>query len=151
MRIFMGRIEHDPTHGESNYSETKPPRLRKSKLIEKWGIYLEQRVLGQLRTHHFYYSLNADSLSRHDQYSPNYKGLLAILGIDAVTDRNIKTLPQVIKVLSETDGSIRFQFFYEEEWQPQRGIWQPYLDVSIKTGWLSSESRRIFLEPTKDN
>lgn len=151
MRIFMGRIEHDPTHGRNNYADTKPPRLRKSKLVEKWGISVAHRFVNGHPTLNFDYSLTAFPLSWQSEHTANYKGLLTTLGIEAVTGYNIKTLPQVRKALSDLNGNIGFHFFHEEVWRPSQHIWQPYLNVTIKTGWLSSEERQIYFEASTDN
>lgn len=151
IRVFKGRIEHDPKHGNNNVADTKPPRLRKSKLVEEYGIEVKHKFVDRQATTNFSYSLTAHSLSSQGEYSPNYKGLLKVLGLVAVTNQELKSMPKVIKALAGTGGTIDFEFFHQEIWQPQHNIWQPYFDVTVKTGWLSSEQRRIFLEPSKDN
>jgi hypothetical protein len=154
MHIFLGRIEHDPNHGKNNVLETKPPRLRKSKLVEKFGLMVVQRYIDRQPTPNFSYSLTAFSLSSQDQYSPNHKGLLSILGLEVVTDGSeygpvrgkcVKSLPLVQKALSDVNGSLVNESVYEEEWRPALGTWQPFIDVTIKSGRFATEKRRIYL------
>ena len=149
MRIFFGRVEHDPDHGKNNVSETKQPRLRKSKLVEKWGIRVKHRFVDRKPTLDFSYSLTAHELSSQDQYSPNYKGLLSVLGLEAVAGGGqyclVTGLPDVRKALLDSNGTIVYESVHEEVWQPENESWRPFVDVTVKSGWFSSDKRRLYL------
>lgn len=151
VHVFKGRIEHDPLHTERSAINEQPPRIRKSKLVEEFGIEVKHRFVDRQATTNFSYSLTGHTLSSQGEYSPNYKGLLKLLGLVAVTGSELKNMPEVIKALSGTGGSINFEFFHNEIWQPLHKIWQPCFDVTVKTGWLSSDQRRILLEPSTEN
>ena len=160
MRIFLGRVDHDPEHGKSNVSETKQPRLRKSKLVEKWGISVDHRFIERKPTLDFSYSLTAYAVSGQSQYSPNYKGLLSILRLEVVTGggqyclvkgKPVASLPDVRKVLSNCNGSIIYESVHEEEWQSANRTWQPFVDVTVKSGWFSSEKLRIYFPASTGN
>lgn len=154
MRIFMGRVEPNPSHGKGNVSQTEPPRLRKSKLIEKWGIDVDHRFADRLPTLDFSYSLTSHHVGWQSEHSPNYKGLLSVLGLVPVVGEGkygivrgqcVTSLPEVQKALSEVDGSIVYEVVHEEDWLPSRQVWRPFIDVTVKSGWFSTEKRRIFL------
>ena len=153
MRIFLGRVEHNPDHGKNNVSETEPPRLRKSKLVEKWGIRVEHRFIDRKPTAKFLYSLTAHSLTSQCQYSPNYKGLLSVLGLEVVTGgdnwpvsgKPVTSLSDVRKELSDVNGTIVYESVHEEEWRPEK-IWRPFIEITVKSGWFSSEKRRMYLQ-----
>lgn len=154
MRIFFGRVEHDPDHGKNNVSETKQPRLRKSKLVEKWGISVNHIFIDRKPTLDFSYSLTAYALSWQDKYSPNYKGLLSVLGLEAVSGvgqyclvkgKPVTSLTDVRKALSDSNGTIVYEPIHEEEWLPASKSWQPFVSVTVKSGWFSSEKRRLYL------
>ncbi len=148
--IFLGRVEHDPDHGENNVSETEPPRLRKSKLVEKWGISVKHRFIDRKPTLKFFYSLFATSISTQCQYSTNYSGLLSVLGLEVaihgqhwfVKGKDVTSFTEVREALSGVNGS-PIESILEEEWRPV-GIWQPVIIIDVTTGWFSSEKRRIY-------
>ena len=146
MRIFMARIEYDPRHGESNYAETQTPRIRKSKLVEKWGLDVYHKYLNRQPTFEFSYSITEYEISHQSEYSPNYKGLLSTLGLITLSENERNKSNLFKNSLSNINISdVVYKTFLEEEWQQKISMWRPFIDVNMKTGWLSSEIRRIIL------
>ncbi|BAN35555.1 hypothetical protein SCD_n01740 [Sulfuricella denitrificans skB26] len=123
-------------------------------MIEKWGIDVHHRFINRQPTPNFTYSLTAHSVGLQSEYSPNYKGLLSVLDLVPVTGggeycvvkgKSVTSLPLVKQALSNVNGTIIYEFVHEEEWQTSQWIWKPFIDVDVKSGWFSSEKRRIYL------
>lgn len=154
IKIFLGRIESNPNHGRGNVSQTKSPRLRKSKLVKKWGILVHHKFIDRRPTLDFSFALTANDISGQSEYSPNYKGLLEMLDLDVVygegryhtaNGKSIDTLATVERALDKRNESIVNEWIYEEYWQESTKSWRPAVDVRVKTGWFSSKVERMNL------
>jgi len=44
------------------------------------------------------------------------------------------------KALSDSNGTIAYESVHKEKWLPARESWQPFVDVTVKPGWSSSEN-----------
>lgn len=154
MDIYLGRIEHNPDHGRANVAERERPRLRKSKIAQHWGIRVTHHFEDSTPTSRFSFALTAHDLRWQDAYTPNYRGLLALLGLEPVVGagsyRLVKGKPvseirEASRAISEAGGSLQYEPVHEEEWRPASNEWRPYIEVTVSTGWFSSEKRRLYL------
>ena len=142
--LHYGQIVHNPGHGISNVSQREAPRLRKSIFQEFWGFRADHVFRNALPTTEFLYSVQATDMSGSN---PNVAGLVALLELNPVDVNALRRLPEYTRLLSSNVIlSTENCRFYEQELNRDTEQWHGFVNVQVKTGFLSSEWQRVFLE-----
>jgi hypothetical protein len=153
--IFQASIHANPSHGEGNYSQTKPPRLRKSELNVDWGISVDQIFKNRQPTLNFnFYISDSNFRTGPVDYDDASSGLRELLGFNVVLGQSVHaprggipiiSIPEVAEILSSRKVQIVNTAVHSEKWLDATHSWHPFFEIYIRAGLFSTKKETIYL------